>query len=75
MAAKCKSLGSPAVATIKADVASDADCKRMVAETRAALGGLDLLIANAGRGADNLSFLELPNLVRAQPRRPACDPR
>jgi hypothetical protein len=37
----------------------------MVEETRAALGGLDMLVANAGRGADNQSFLDLPSLVRS----------
>lgn len=33
---------------VAADVTSRADCQRMVAETEAALGGLDLLVCNAG---------------------------
>jgi NAD(P)-dependent dehydrogenase (short-subunit alcohol dehydrogenase family) len=44
---------------IEADVASEADCARMVSETVAAFGKLDVLVANAGiaRGGP---FLELP---------------
>jgi short-subunit dehydrogenase len=33
---------------VLADVAKEADCKRMVEDTVAALGGLDLLVVNAG---------------------------
>jgi 2-deoxy-D-gluconate 3-dehydrogenase len=42
-----QSLGRKAVGTI-ADVTDEAQVKRMVAETVAQLGGLDILIANAG---------------------------
>ena len=45
--ARCKALGVNAV-TVQADVSTDADCKRLVAETVAALGGLDILVNNAG---------------------------
>ncbi len=38
----------PGVATVVADVTSVADCKRMVAETRAAQGRLDVLVVTAG---------------------------
>ena len=43
---------------IEADVASRADCERMVQETVAALGKLDCFVANAGigRGGPFLEF-------------------
>ena len=45
--AKCAAMGVNAVA-IGADVGDDDECVRLVQETVAALGGLDILINNAG---------------------------
>jgi meso-butanediol dehydrogenase / (S,S)-butanediol dehydrogenase / diacetyl reductase len=46
-AEEIRALGRRSTA-IEADVTSDADVKRMIAETTKALGGLDLLVCNAG---------------------------
>ena len=49
--ATAEALASPdAVIFIPADVSLEADVRRMVAETTAAFGGLDLLVNNAGIG-------------------------
>ncbi len=45
-----RAAGSGAAIAIVADVVSDADCARAVAETVAAFGRLDVLVNNAGRG-------------------------
>lgn len=42
----CRRLGGEAIA-IKGDVASDADCRRMIATVAEAFGGLDLLVNSA----------------------------
>lgn len=47
VAAEAEKLGVKVIC-VRADVASDADCKRLVAEAEAAFGGLDVLINNAG---------------------------
>ncbi|HVO30776.1 MAG TPA: SDR family oxidoreductase [bacterium] len=47
VAKECRALGGEAH-VVTADVTQEADCKRMVEQTVAALGGLDLLIVNAG---------------------------
>ncbi len=47
VAAACEKLGARAVLT-QGDVAKDADCRRVVAETVAAFGRLDYLVNNAG---------------------------
>ncbi len=44
---------------VVADVARRADVERMVAEVEAALGPLDLLVANAGIGASETTAWEL----------------
>jgi 3-oxoacyl-[acyl-carrier protein] reductase len=49
VAADVRALGRKAV-LVQADVAQVADCKRLVAESVAALGGLDILVNNAGGG-------------------------
>lgn len=46
------------VITVVGDVAQDADCRRIVAETVAAFGGLDLLVNNAG----TTRFIDFPDL-------------
>jgi NAD(P)-dependent dehydrogenase (short-subunit alcohol dehydrogenase family) len=46
-AAACESAGGRAVA-VRADVAEEADCRRLVDEAVAAFGGLDALVNNAG---------------------------
>ncbi len=51
VAALCEQLGEQlgaGVLTVRADVAEDADCRRLVDETVAAFGGLDALVNNAG---------------------------
>ena len=47
VAAQCRGLGVKAV-VVQGDVASDADCRRIAAESVEALGQLDILINNAG---------------------------
>lgn len=47
VAAEIQALGRRA-ATVQGDVGDPADCRRLVDETVAALGGIDVLVANAG---------------------------
>lgn len=47
VAAECRAAGAE-VLVIKADVANDADCRRMAAEVAAAWGRSDVLVNNAG---------------------------
>ncbi len=47
VATECRSLGAQAHVLL-ADVTREQDCERMVTETLEALGGLDLLVVNAG---------------------------
>lgn len=49
----------PDTITVEANVAVEADCKRMCRAAIQQLGGIDLVIANAGRGADNMYFPDL----------------
>jgi 3-oxoacyl-[acyl-carrier protein] reductase len=46
-AARCAALGVKSVA-IRADVADDADCRRLAADTLEVAGGIDILVNNAG---------------------------
>ena len=41
-------LGGEGHVLVRADLGNDGDCRRLVAETEAALGGLDILVNNAG---------------------------
>jgi len=47
VAAECRTLGAAAL-VVKADVSSDADCRRLAAETEAHFGRADVLVNNAG---------------------------
>ena len=47
VAAECRTLGAAAL-VVKADVSSDADCRRLAAETEAHFGRTDVLVNNAG---------------------------
>lgn len=47
VAKECRARGGEAHVVL-ADVSKEEDCKRMIAETVAALGGLDVLVVNAG---------------------------
>ncbi|HBS09569.1 MAG TPA: 3-oxoacyl-[acyl-carrier-protein] reductase [Microbacterium sp.] len=53
VAEQCQANGVRAV-VVQGDVASDADCRRIVAESIEALGQLDILVNNAGVTRDNL---------------------
>ena len=53
-AARCKELGAPQVLTFGVDVRVSADCERVVKEAMAALGGIDIVVNNAGVTKDNL---------------------
>lgn len=53
-AARCKELGAPQVLTYGVDVRVSADCERVVKEAMAALGGIDIVVNNAGVTKDNL---------------------
>jgi len=48
LAEQLHSAGAPQAIAVQADVGSEADVKRMVAEAREKLGGVDLLVNNAG---------------------------
>jgi NAD(P)-dependent dehydrogenase (short-subunit alcohol dehydrogenase family) len=48
LAEACEARGAEAI-TVTCDVTSEADCQRLVDETVARFGGLDALVANAGR--------------------------
>ena len=56
MKAECEKHGVKAV-TIKADMTSTSECKRVVEETIKQLGGIDIVIANAVRTSLLLSPL------------------
>lgn len=47
VADQCRALGAE-VLTVRADVASEADCRRLIHETISAFGRIDVLINNAG---------------------------
>jgi NAD(P)-dependent dehydrogenase (short-subunit alcohol dehydrogenase family) len=47
VAAECRALGAD-VRVVQADIASDADCRRLAAEAEAAWGRVDVLVNNAG---------------------------
>ncbi|MEY4564973.1 MAG: hypothetical protein RLZZ618_4250 [Pseudomonadota bacterium] len=47
VAAECRALGAE-VLVVQADIASDADCRRLAAETEAKFGRADVLVNNAG---------------------------
>ena len=47
VAAECRAAGAEAV-VVKADVSSDADCRRLAAEVEARFGRADVLVNNAG---------------------------
>lgn len=57
VAAQCRDLGAD-VLVVKADVSSDADCKRLAAEVQARWGRTDVLVNNAG----TTRFVALKNL-------------
>lgn len=57
VAAQCREAGAQAI-LIQGDVADDAACQAMVAETIAAFGGLDILVNNAG----TTRFIDFPDL-------------
>jgi 3-oxoacyl-[acyl-carrier protein] reductase len=52
---ECEQLGVQAVA-IQADVSREDDCKRLLAETKAALGPVTVLVNNAGQTKDGLAM-------------------
>ncbi len=47
-AALCRVMGAASVVTFSADITQEEACRRLVAEATVALGGLDLLVLNAG---------------------------
>jgi short-subunit dehydrogenase len=49
VAGQCRELGAEAV-VVKADVASEADCRSLVARAAESFGGIDVLVNNAGIG-------------------------
>ena len=53
--AECEALGVQAVA-IQADVSLEADCKRLLADAKAALGPVTVLVNNAGQTKDGLAM-------------------
>lgn len=53
----------PGAVAVVADVAINADAKRMVAETVARFGGLDILVNNAGIAQRNQPMLDVPEEV------------
>ena len=57
VAAECRALGAD-VLVVRADVASDADCRRLAAEVEAHFGRADVLVNNAG----TTKFVGLKNL-------------
>ncbi|MBI3367726.1 MAG: SDR family oxidoreductase [Burkholderiales bacterium] len=57
VANECRALGVEAL-VVKADIASDADCRRLAADTEARFGRADVLVNNAG----TTKFVALKNL-------------
>ena len=57
VAATCRGLGAAAL-VVRADVASDADCRALAAQVETAYGRCDVLVNNAG----TTKFVELKNL-------------
>ena len=57
VAAQCEALGAQ-VLVVKADVAQDADCRRLAAEVEARFGRADVLVNNAG----TTKFVDLKDL-------------
>jgi 3-oxoacyl-[acyl-carrier protein] reductase len=57
VAAQCEALGAQ-VLVVKADVAQDADCRRLAAEVEARFGRADVLVNNAG----TTKFVDIKNL-------------
>lgn len=57
VAAECRALGAQAL-VVKADIASDADCRRLAAAVQAQFGRADVLVNNAG----TTKFVALKNL-------------
>ncbi|MBC7994130.1 MAG: SDR family oxidoreductase [Rhizobacter sp.] len=57
VAAQCEALGAE-VLLVKADVAQDADCRRLASEVEARFGRADVLVNNAG----TTKFVDLKNL-------------
>ena len=57
VAAQCRTLGAEAL-VVKADVSSDADCRRLAAEVESRFGRADVLVNNAGA----TKFVALGNL-------------
>jgi len=53
--AECEQMGVRAVA-IQADVSREDDCKRLLAEAKAALGPVAVLVNNAGQTRDGLAM-------------------
>lgn len=53
--AECEQLGVRAVA-IQADVSLEADCKRLLAEAKTAIGPISVLVNNAGQTRDGLAM-------------------
>ena len=61
VASQCRELGAEAI-LVQGDVAEDATCKAMVAQTLEAFGDLDILVNNAG----TTRFIEFPDLEAVQ---------
>jgi len=70
VAAECRTLGAAAVLSIKADVTSDADCRRLAREVEDSWGRCDLLVNNAAttrfvphKKMDQLSGEDFQNIL------------
>jgi NAD(P)-dependent dehydrogenase (short-subunit alcohol dehydrogenase family) len=67
VAAECRALGAEAL-VVRADVSSDADCRRVAAEVEARFGRADVLVNNAGVtkfvGLKNLDGLQAEDFQR-----------
>ena len=60
LARECSALGGEALA-FPTDVADEAQCRRLVEQTAAAFGGVDMLVNNAGIGVGS-ALADLPDL-------------